>query len=83
MLFLCVTCPSLSLCPCRILELEQIQAWWQHFNNESEAFSCWVCEREREVADLDLNSVPLDQQLQAVEVMFFTHTQTKPIQKSV
>uniref|UniRef100_A0A8B9L4Z7 Spectrin repeat containing, nuclear envelope 1a n=1 Tax=Astyanax mexicanus TaxID=7994 RepID=A0A8B9L4Z7_ASTMX len=51
-----------------IMGLEKMQVRWQNFNSESEAFSSWVCEREKELEALDLNSAHLDQQLQTVEV---------------
>uniref|UniRef100_A0A8B9L0L9 Spectrin repeat containing, nuclear envelope 1a n=1 Tax=Astyanax mexicanus TaxID=7994 RepID=A0A8B9L0L9_ASTMX len=50
-----------------IMGLEKMQVRWQNFNSESEAFSSWVCEREKELEALDLNSAHLDQQLQTVE----------------
>lgn len=57
-----------SLTPHRISELGEIQARWQRFSCESEALSSWVCEREKELEDIDGNAAPLERQIHTVEV---------------
>lgn len=36
-------------CSCSIVRLEKVCMWWEHFSSESEAFSLWINEREKEL----------------------------------
>lgn len=36
-------------CSCSVVRLEKVCMWWEHFSSESEAFSLWINEKEREL----------------------------------
>lgn len=67
-----MTCVSffcfVFLTPCRISELGELQARWQHFSRESDALSSWVCETEKELEAVDRHTAALESQIRAVEV---------------
>ncbi|XP_028808913.1 nesprin-1 isoform X6 [Denticeps clupeoides] len=48
-------------------ELEVMRLWWQRFSSESETFSSWICEREKELEAGDSSS--LETQVKIVETM--------------
>lgn len=59
-----------NVIPASVSQLEMMCLWWQHFSNESKAFSDWINEKERELEAINLSSSldPLDENISTVEV---------------
>lgn len=59
-----------SLSSSSTVQLEMMRTWWERFSSESEAFSLWVNEREKELEAVGSTSSlePLDKQIRTVEV---------------
>ena len=53
--------------------------WWERFSSESEAFSLWINEKERELEAVSSTSSldPLDQHISTVEVCLVSHYSLK------
>lgn len=69
-------------CSCSIVKMERVCMWWEHFSSESEAFSLWINEKEKELEAVCSisSSESLDKHIDTVEVRslsFFPHSQNR------
>lgn len=53
-----------------VVQLKMMCVWWERFSTESEAFSFWINEKERELEAVNPTSSldPLDKHISTVEV---------------
>lgn len=57
-----------------VVQLEMMCMWWERFSSESEAFSLWINEKEKELEAVNSTSSldPLDKHISTVEVCFIS-----------
>lgn len=59
-----------------VVQLEMMCMWWERFSSESEAFSLWISEKEKELEAVNSTSSldPLDKHISTVEVCVVSHS---------
>lgn len=69
-------CVLPNLVSSSVVQLEMVCMWWERFSSQSEAFSLWINEKDKELDAVNSTSSldPLDKHISTVEVCCVSHS---------